>query len=125
VLAASSATGEGIEGLVHALFQAVPVEERAEAPGSEDADEFEAEHMTYRPAADQGFDVVRENEAWRVEGRGIEMLVARHDLSNLEALSYLEDRLREIGVIAALERAGFEPGDDVRIGDEEFELHPG
>ena len=125
VLAASSATGEGIEDLVRALFQAVPVEGRAEAPAGENAGEFEAEHMTYRPAADQGFDIVRENEAWRVEGRGIEMLVARHDLSNLEALSYLEDRLREIGVIAALERAGFEPGDDVRIGDQEFELHPG
>ena len=52
------------------------------------------------------------------------MLVARHDLSNLEALAYLEQRLREIGVIAALERAGFEPGDEVRIGDQEFELAP-
>ena len=40
-------------------------------------------------------------------------------------LAYLERRLREIGVIAALERAGFEPGDEVRIGDEEFELDPG
>ena len=110
---------------MHALFRAVPVGSAAEAPAGESADEFEAEHMIYRPAADQGFEVVRENEAWRVEGKGIELLVARHDLSNLEALSYLEDRLREIGVIAALERAGFEPGDDVRIGDEEFELHPG
>jgi hypothetical protein len=26
-------------------------------------------------------------------------------------------------VIAALDRAGFEPGDDVRIGELEFELH--
>ncbi|MDX6586784.1 MAG: GTPase [Solirubrobacterales bacterium] len=125
VLAASSATGEGIDALVHALFQAVPVESRPEAPAGESMDEFEAEHMTYRPAADQGFEIVRENEAWRVEGRGIELLVARHDLSNDEALSYLEDRLREIGVIAALERAGFEPGDDVRIGEQEFEFHPG
>ena len=66
--------------------------------------------MTYRPAADQGFEVVRENEAWRIEGRGIELLVARHDLSNYEALSYLEDRLREIGVIAALERGGLRAG---------------
>ncbi len=124
-LAASSATGDGIDELVHALFRAVPAEARPDAAAGESEPEFEAEHMVYRPAADQGFDVVRENEAWRVKGRGIELLVARHDLTNLEALSYLEDRLREIGVIAALERAGFEPGDDVRIGDEEFELHPG
>jgi GTP-binding protein len=81
--------------------------------------------MVYAPAGDGGFDVVREGEAFRVLGRGVEMLIARHDLSNLEALGYLEQRLREIGVIAALERAGFEPGDEVRIGAEEFELDPG
>ena len=57
-------------------------------------------------------------------GRGIELLVARHDLENPEALDYLENRLREIGVIAALQRAGFEPGDDVLVGDLEFELDP-
>ena len=106
------------------LFAAVPAEVREETPASE-ASEYEAEHITYRPAADQGFEVLREHEAYRVVGKGIELLVARHDLSNLEALTYLEDRLREIGVIAALERAGFEPGDDVRIGSEEFEFHPG
>ena len=81
--------------------------------------------MVYAPAGDGGFEVVREHEAFRVLGRGVEMLVARHDLSNLEALAYLEQRLREIGVIAALERAGFERGDEVRIGEEEFELDPG
>ena len=125
VLAASSATGEGIDALVHSLFKAVPADMRPEAPAGEAPDGFEAEHMTYRPAADQGFDVVREGDAWRVVGQGIELLVARHDLNNAEALAYLEDRLREIGVVAALERAGFEPGDDVRIGEEEFEFHPG
>ncbi|HET8592703.1 MAG TPA: DUF1967 domain-containing protein [Solirubrobacterales bacterium] len=30
-----------------------------------------------------------------------------------------------MGVIAELARSGFEPGDDVVIGDLEFELHPG
>jgi GTPase len=59
-----------------------------------------------------------------VAGRGIEMLVARHDLSNTEALDYLEARLKEIGVIAALERAGFEAGDEVVVGEVEFELDP-
>jgi GTP-binding protein len=121
-LAISSATGAGLAELTAALFQAVgpqPAPALAREPG------FEAEHVTYRPAGEQGFDVVREGEAFRVRGRGIELLVARHDLTNHEALSYLESRLREIGVIAALERAGFEPGDEVRIGDEEFELDPG
>ena len=120
-MAISSATGSGLEELTRALFRRVPTE----GPARPAVADFQAEHMTYRPAGEQGFDVVREDEAFRVRGRGIELLVARHDLSNEEALGYLESRLREIGVIAALERAGFRPGDDVRIGEEEFDLDPG
>lgn len=122
VLAGSAATGAGLDALRGALF-----EHAGAAPAADPADEapeFEAEHATYRPAATQGFDVEREAGAFRVRGRGVEILFERHDLSNPEALAYLESRLREIGVIAALERAGFEPGDEVRIGEHEFELDP-
>ena len=115
VLAVSSATGEGLERLTTDGVRAAAVRgarrrrsSRARAPA-----EFEAEHIVYSPAGDGGFEVVREDRAYRVAGRGIELLVERHDLSNLEALAYLEQRLREIGVIAALQRAGFEPGDEV------------
>ena len=66
-----------------------------------------------------------EDGVFQVRGRGIELLVRRHDLENPEALAYVEQRLNEIGVIAALRSAGFEPGNEVRIGDQAFELHPG
>ncbi len=36
----------------------------------------------------------------------------------------MEERLRAIGAIKALEAAGFEPGDDVEIGGVVFELDP-
>jgi GTP-binding protein len=55
----------------------------------------------------------------------VERLVARHDVENEEALRYLEERLRKIGVIRALASAGFQPGDDVEIGGVVFELDPG
>jgi GTP-binding protein len=122
VLAVSSVSGEGIDRLRSALLEATPETEvavPAERP------EFEAEHIVYRPAGDQGFDVERADDGvFEVRGRGIELLVRRHDLQNAEALAYLEQRLREIGVIAALRSAGFEPGDAVRIGEWEFELDP-
>jgi GTP-binding protein len=126
VHAISSATGTGLEPLLRSVFTAVPaVEERAGgAAAAPDEPAFEAEHAVYAPAGEQGFEIEREDGAYRVRGRGIELLVARHDLTNLEALAYLEQRLKEIGVIAALERAGFAPGDEVRIGEEEFELDP-
>jgi GTP-binding protein len=125
VIATSAATGAGLGELRAAIVAAVPAEAAPEPSEGRAEPEFEAEHITYRPAADQGFDVQPEGDgAFRVHGRGLELLVARHDLANDEALAYLEQRLREIGVIAALESAGFESGDAVRIGADEFELRP-
>jgi GTPase len=120
VFLTSAATGRGLPELRAALLRAVP-----EAPPPEEAPEV-AEHRVYRPGAEGGFDVQRTGErAFRVTGRGVERLLARHDLGNEEALRYLEERLRAIGVIRALEGAGFEAGDDVEIAGTVFELDPG
>jgi len=126
VLAVSAATGEGLEELRRRILAALPqlAPEPAAAAASPAAAEFEAEHRVYRPAGEGGYWVEREDDGgFRVLGRGVELLFERHDTGNEEALAYLEQRLTEIGVIAALTKAGFEPGDDVRIGDQEFELH--
>jgi GTPase len=123
VVAVSSATGAGIDELRGAILAGVEETEPAPAAGAEPG--YEAEHRVYTPAADSGFAVERVSDgAFRVEGRGIELLVARHDLSNAEALGYVEQRLREIGVVSELRRKGFEPGDEVRIGEVAFELDP-
>ena len=123
----SSATGFGLGALRGALLRAVPESTGepaapGEVPVSEGA-EFEGEYAVYRPAGEGGFSISAEQDgAYRIEGRGIEALFERFDLANPEALAYLESRLREIGVLAALERAGFEPGDEVRVGELEFDL---
>jgi GTPase len=128
VIAISSATGHGLDDLRHAVATALPDTPQAAATGGGARgghDQDLVEHRVYKPGADEGFEIAGEGEGrWRVSGRGIELLVARHDTSNPEALDYLESRLRDIGVIAELERSGFEPGDDVVIGEMEFELHP-
>ncbi len=125
VLAVSSATGEGLEELRGRILAALPgLPEQADGGGAPSGD-FEAEHRVYRPAGEGGYWIEAEGEgAFRVVGRGVELLFERHDLSNEEALAYLEQRLKEIGVVAALKRAGFESGDEVRIGEEVFELDP-
>ncbi|HEY5941744.1 MAG TPA: GTPase ObgE [Solirubrobacterales bacterium] len=124
VLAVSSATGEGLEELRQRILTELPQLEPAAAPEAVAEAEFEAEHRVYRPAGEGGYWVEREDDGgFRVLGRGVEVLFERHDTKNEEALAYLEQRLKEMGVIAALDRAGFESGDDVRIGKLEFELH--
>jgi GTP-binding protein len=126
VLAVSSATGEGLEELRSRVLSALPEQPPARpVSGDPGGADFEVEHRVYRPAGEGGYRVEREEDgAFRIVGRGVELLFERHDVGNEEALAYLEQRLNEIGVIAALRAAGFEPGDDVRVGEHEFELYP-
>ena len=125
VMVTSSATRDGLDELARELLRRVPVE----APRDEEelaAAEELAEHRVFRPAERRGFRVQRVGEgAFRVSGEPVERLLARHDLENEDALAHVEHRLRRMGVIAALERAGFEPGDDVEIAGVVFELDPG
>ena len=124
VLAVSSATGAGLDRMRQELFaHAAP----AEPPAAVAEGEGElAEYAVYRPAAHSGYAVERSGEhAFTVSGPSVERLVERHDLENREALAYIEERLRAMGVIKALEAQGFEPGEEVRVGDVAFVLYPG
>jgi GTP-binding protein len=68
------------------------------------------------------FTVVREGEAFRVAGAALERLVAKTELSNDEAVRYLQEVMERAGVSDALRRAGARPGDGVVIGEHEFEF---
>ena len=123
VRAISSAAAIGLDELVADVFAAAESAPDDQMPA--DADGFESEFRLYRPAGAGGYEA-REiaDGVFEVRGRGIEMLVERHDLANPEAVAYLERRLTEIGVIKALRKAGFADGDEVRIGEFAFDLHP-
>jgi GTP-binding protein len=123
VIATSAATGAGIPELGATIFTNVPPEEPA---AERDGPEAVAVHRTYRPGAADAFEVERLGPGrFRVSGARVERLIARHDTDNEEALRYVEERLRAVGVIRALTAAGFEPGDDVEIAGTVFELDPG
>jgi GTP-binding protein len=123
VVVTSSATGQGLAELAATLGRMVPPARPAE-PLPEGEPEL-AEHRVFRPAAGLGFEVERVAEGrFRVTGVPVERLVARHDLENQEALTYLEGRLRAMGVTERLEAAGFRPGDEVEIAGVPFELDP-
>jgi GTP-binding protein len=135
VLLTSSATRQGLDDLASALLRAVPLTDGGQAAsglaggtkatGENAPLESLPEHRVFRPAPRRGFTVTEvESGRFRVSGDGVERLVARYDLENEDALAHLERRLRGIGVIRALESAGFEPGDEVEIGGVEFELDP-
>jgi GTPase len=134
VLAVSSATGAGLGALRSTIFThaGAPVLDepahaavggRAEHDGTH---EQPAEHVVYRPAEHSGYQVRRSGDhSFEISGAPVERLIARHDLENQESLAYIEERLRAMGVIKELEAQGFEPGEEITIGEVAFDLYPG
>jgi GTPase len=112
----SAATGEGVRPLLHQLADLV-AQVRAEQPSR---DGF----VVHRPEP-EGVHVERDpSGALIVHGRAAHRAVALNDLTNPQALSYVQNRLKRLGVDRALVRAGAREGDLVRIGDFEFEYEP-
>ena len=122
VIVTSSATRLGLDELRGELLQRVPVAEpEPEGSGEDEVAEF----AVFRPAKAQAFEITRGPDGgWIVTGDSVDRLIARWDLENEEAAALVEARLRRMGVIGALERAGFEPGDEVEIGGIVVELDP-
>jgi GTP-binding protein len=90
------------------------------------AAEPEPEPFVVLRPAEEGFSVGRDDDgAWRVSGRSAERVVAMADLTNEEAIEYVQVRLRRMGVERALARAGAAEGDTVRVGDVELEYQEG
>jgi GTP-binding protein len=106
-------TREGVQPIVYQLAEAVR-HVRAEVPEP-------AAYAVHRPAA-ESFKIEREDDgSYVVVGREAERAVAVSDLTNLDALVFVHDRLKRMGVDRALARAGAVPGDRVRIGALQFE----
>jgi GTP-binding protein len=113
-LAISAATGENVKALLWAIIAlldrapAEPVQEPAPA--------------VFRLKPDEkAFEISREGEAWRVRGVAIERAanMTRWDLD--EAATRFQRILEALGITQALQDAGVQYGDTVRIGDQELE----
>jgi GTP-binding protein len=63
---------------------------------------------------------VGENE-FRIHGRNAVRSVALNDITSPEALNYIDERLKKMGVGRLLSRAGAQDGDVVHIGEFSFE----
>jgi GTP-binding protein len=113
----SAVTGEGLDRFLGQLATLVD-EARAAEP-------VEEGFVVLRPA-EEGFSVGRDEDGTlRVRGRAAERVVAMADMTNTEALAYVQERFRRMGVERALTRAGAREGDLVRIGDIELEFVEG
>ena len=109
----SAVTGDGIRPLLGELARLVQ-QARADLPVGEG-------FVIHRPEP-EGLVVERANDgSFVVRGRPAERAVAVTDITNPQALDYVQHRLRRLGVDRALARAGARDGDTVRIGGFTFD----
>jgi len=114
----SAETGEGVEELRAALFDALaasPLRPRKEAA---------PRRVSLAPAGRPAIAVERRDWGLEVGGKQVERLLERYDLDSPAGFDRFQVALDRMGVTAALEKAGAAPGDTVRIGDAEFEYQP-
>ncbi|HEU5345444.1 MAG TPA: GTPase ObgE [Ktedonobacterales bacterium] len=122
-LAISAATGEGLQGLLNATAQRLIEIRRdeAEALARQPVVAAEAAGPVLRPEPEDAYTVEREPEGFRVRGKRVERMVAMTNPGSIEGMDRLENQLRRLGVLKALEEAGVQPGDMVRFGKFELE----
>jgi Obg family GTPase CgtA-like protein len=116
VVGISAATGDGVPGLLEVLraeLARLPAEPARATPNV----------RVYRLAPEaEGWTVEREEDgSYIVRGRRVERMAAMTDPDSPEGVEHLQRSLGRLGVVAALEQAGAQPGDLVRIGPIEVE----
>jgi GTPase len=114
----SALTGEGLAELKKAIFATLAAAPEPRASVRAAAIKLPAIH------AGVGLEVARESFGYTVRGDRVERLVERTDLDSEGALARFQVELDRLGVNAALESAGVQPGDTVRIAEVEFEYQP-
>ncbi|RJP29383.1 MAG: GTPase ObgE [Actinobacteria bacterium] len=116
----SAVTGEGVKALVWRLAGMV------EGARREDSSEITEERTVYSydPLSERDFHVVRDEIGFYVQGERVEMLLYRLDISNPQALAYVQGCLKKMGVEEELLKQGAREGDTVIIGDYVFDFLP-
>lgn len=108
----SAASTEGVRSL---MAKAYEVMDTAPAPQPPEA------ITVFRPRPKRERVVVsREGDTFVVSSERAEKVLARMDLENPEARSYIRKQLAGMGVVGALKRAGVKPGDRVLFGKMEM-----
>jgi GTP-binding protein len=113
----SALTGEGVDELRDAFEERVREMEDAEVDEVAGA----REHRTFRPGW-KGLVIEQRDGTYVVSGEKVERLALKTDWGNPEGVRHFQRELERTGVVAALRRAGAQPGEEVRIAEQEFDF---
>src|SRR5262249_23657364 len=117
----SAATHEGVQELMNrtsAMLRELR-EEEAERQAVEATRALSAGPVL-RPEPEEAFSIERIEDGFRVRGKRVERMVAMTNPDSYDGMQRLEKQLRKLGVFAALEEQGVQPGDTIRFGKTEM-----
>ncbi|MDX1358545.1 MAG: GTPase ObgE [Clostridia bacterium] len=114
VFVISAVTGTGLQELIYRTAELVRV--------LPDTEIFEVtdDYKEYIVRDDDGFEIEKFEDYYVVSGDTVEKLMGSVNLDDYESLGYFQRRLRNLGIIEALEKEGVQEGDTVCIGNFEF-----
>jgi GTP-binding protein len=114
----SALTGEGVTELRDLLEKRL----RALSERERTLVTVEREHRTFRPTWSGMLVEKKGDHEYGVSGEEVEKLALKTDWDNPEGVENFQRELERKGIVAALRRAGAEPGDEVSIGDVSFDF---
>ncbi len=115
VMAISALAQDGTRDLLHRAAQILGDLAEETLPREEQLPVFRLED------SEEAFTVEWEEDGWRVRGERVERMAAMTIWNLDEAVYRFQRTLDRMEISDALEQAGVQPGDTVRIGDKEFE----
>jgi GTP-binding protein len=117
----SAVTGKGLNILVKDLYQRVEQYRRKlrkdAGSGLSKAEKVNVYRLDDSKSGMDKIEIEKNNGEYVVKNKKIERMVAMTDLSNEEALNYLKQRLKKIGIADRLKKMGVKEGSTVIIGD--------
>ena len=112
----SAATTENVGKLMYLIADTL---DRIE----DDYSTLDEQYVYFEEEKEPDFKVRRENENYIVEGPLIENLIYRTNFEVYESVNHLQKVLEDKGVIQQLKDLGIQDGDNVIIGDVEFDFY--
>ena len=112
----SAATTENVDKLMYLIADTLDSIE-------DDYSTLDEQYVYFEEEKEPDFKVRKENENYIVEGPLIENLIYRTNFEVYESVNHLQKVLEDKGVIQQLKDLGIQDGDNVVIGDVEFDFY--
>lgn len=112
----SAATTENVDKLMYLIADTLDSIE-------DDYSTLDEQYVYFEEEKEPDFKVRKENENYIVEGPLIENLIYRTNFEVYESVNHLQKVLEDKGIIEQLKDLGIQDGDNVVIGDVEFDFY--